>query len=76
LLRRFGADWLPGAFIGIDSIFYHKRRIHRVIPVTRGGPCLDAMIAATARFHGLVVATRNERDFAQFDVKILNPFKY
>ena len=35
----------------------------------------DAMIAATARVHGLTVATRNERDFKQFDVRILNPFK-
>lgn len=35
----------------------------------------DAMIAATARVHGLTVATRNERDFAHFDVAVLNPFK-
>jgi predicted nucleic acid-binding protein len=35
----------------------------------------DAMIAATARVHGLVVATRNERDFAQLNVPVLNPFK-
>ena len=36
---------------------------------------LDAMIAATARVHHLIVATRNERDFAQFDVRVVNPFK-
>jgi predicted nucleic acid-binding protein len=35
----------------------------------------DVMIAATARVHGLTVATRNERDFAQLDVDIVNPFK-
>jgi predicted nucleic acid-binding protein len=35
----------------------------------------DAMIAATARVHALTVATRNERDFARFDVAVLNPFK-
>ena len=35
----------------------------------------DAMIAATARVHGLTVATRNERDFAHFSVSIFNPFK-
>ncbi len=35
----------------------------------------DAMIAATARIHGLIVASRNERDFEQFVVAVLNPFK-
>ncbi len=35
----------------------------------------DVMIAATARVHGLRVASRNERDFAQLSVEIVNPFK-
>jgi predicted nucleic acid-binding protein len=35
----------------------------------------DAMIAATSRVHGLTVASRNERDFEQFGVAVLNPFK-
>ena len=34
----------------------------------------DAMIAATARIHGLTVVTGNVRDFAPFDVPLLNPF--
>jgi predicted nucleic acid-binding protein len=34
----------------------------------------DARIAATARVHGLTVATRNERDFKAFNVPLLNPF--
>ena len=34
----------------------------------------DAMIAATARVHGLTVATRNERDFKAFGIALLNPF--
>jgi len=33
------------------------------------------MTAATARVHHLIVATRNEADFRQLDVRILNPFK-
>jgi hypothetical protein len=36
----------------------------------------DAMIAATARVHGLEVATRNERDFRPFQVKAFNPFQF
>lgn len=35
----------------------------------------DAMIAAIASVNGLVVATRNVRDFATFGVKTVNPFK-
>jgi toxin FitB len=35
----------------------------------------DAMIAATARVHGLEVATRDEGDFKRLGVKIVNPFK-
>ena len=35
----------------------------------------DAMIAATARTHGLVVATRNEKDFRHLGVAVVNPFK-
>jgi len=35
----------------------------------------DAMIAAKARVHRLIVATRNENDFAHFNVDVLNPFR-
>lgn len=35
----------------------------------------DAMIAATAKVHGLTVATRNVRDFRHFDVEIFNPYQ-
>lgn len=35
----------------------------------------DAMIAATARVHGLTVATRNERDFSHLGVSVANPFR-
>jgi len=34
----------------------------------------DAMIAATARVHGLTVVTRNVADFEALGVKVLDPF--
>jgi len=34
----------------------------------------DAMIAATAHVHHLIVATRNETEFRQLRVQIVNPF--
>jgi toxin FitB len=34
----------------------------------------DAMIAATARVHGLQVATRNVKDFKDFGVAVFNPY--
>jgi toxin FitB len=34
----------------------------------------DAMIAATARIHEMVVVTRNVKDFASFGVQVFNPF--
>ena len=36
----------------------------------------DAMIAATARIHGLTVATRGEKDFRRLGVEIINPFRF
>lgn len=35
----------------------------------------DGMIAATARIHDLIVATRNEHDFQELEVSVYNPFK-
>ena len=35
----------------------------------------DAMIAVTAKVHGLTVVTRNVADFKAFGVPLLNPFK-
>ncbi len=50
----------------------YARLIHRLSDTLRE----DAMIAATARLHGLTVATRNERDFRSFSVPVFNPFRF
>lgn len=60
----------------------------RVLPVTlpiatawgrqscvRPLPVIDALIAATARVHGLIVVTRNVKDFDVAEVQVLNPFE-
>lgn len=35
---------------------------------------IDSFIAATAMVHGKILVTRNVKDFAHFDVPIVNPF--
>jgi hypothetical protein len=37
-------------------------------------PVIDALIAATARVHGMTVVTRNVKDFELAGVPVLNPF--
>lgn len=37
-------------------------------------PVKDSLIAATALVHGLVVATRNVKDFKKAGVKVVDPF--
>lgn len=37
-------------------------------------PVIDALIAATARVHGMTVVTRNVKDFQLAGVQVLNPF--
>jgi len=38
-------------------------------------PVEDGYIAATARKHGLTIATGNDKDFRQPGLKVFNPFK-
>jgi len=40
----------------------------------RSMPIKDSLIATTALVHGLTVATRNVRDFAETAVDVVNPF--
>jgi toxin FitB len=37
-------------------------------------PVIDALVAATARVHGMTVVTRNVKDFELAGVEVLNPF--
>lgn len=38
-------------------------------------PVIDGLIAATARVHGMAIATRNEGDFTGLGAQIVNPFR-
>jgi predicted nucleic acid-binding protein len=69
------ADQLAGSYnvLAMDSICFRRwaKLMHRQSDTVYE----DAMIAATALVHNLTVVTRNVRDFARFDVPVLNPFK-
>ena len=45
------------------------------ISATRSISIIDALLAATAKVHGLMLVTRNEADMNNLGVEIFNPFK-
>ena len=40
----------------------------------RPRPVVDTLLASTALVHGLVLVTRNERDFEHLPVRVINPW--
>jgi predicted nucleic acid-binding protein len=42
----------------------------------KSAPVVDALLAATAIVHNLTLVTRNDKDFAGFPVKVLNPWNH
>jgi toxin FitB len=68
-------DWLPSSYqvLSMDTVCF--REWARIMNGKPQELLEDAMIAATARVYRLVVVTRNEKHFNQFDVKSFNPFK-
>lgn len=40
----------------------------------RTAAVIDSLLAATAKAHGLILVTRNVKDFADFDIEVVNPW--
>lgn len=75
-------QWFEALVQTIDCLAWDatisRRWARLVVDLKQKGetmPLLDGMIAATALQHGLVIATRNTRDFKKAGVKTLNPFE-
>ena len=62
-LDRVAAEWAA-------EIRAQARRAGRAVDVG------DALIAGTAKAHGLTVATRNTGDFASLDIGVINPWDH
>lgn len=70
--------WLTGLTEGFeDRILPVDRRVAEEwgrMNVPDPLPVLDALMAATAKVHGLVLATRNVKDVAKTGVRTVDPF--
>ena len=68
--------WFEGRVLPVDEdVILEWRRLvarGRERNITFSQP--DLFMAATARVHGLTLATRNERDFRHTDVRFFNPW--
>ena len=65
VLVAFGDRILP-----VDLAVAHRAALHTPDP----RPERDALIAATAKVHGLSIVTRNVKDFAPMGVDVVNPW--
>lgn len=50
------------------SVVWGRQQYEQPLPV------IDGLIAATAQVHGMVIVTRNVKDFELAPVQVLNPF--
>ena len=66
--------WRPGSQIGFSRSLSRSRLPGAVYKYAQPVPAIDALIAATARVHGMTVVTRKVKDFELAGVQVLNPF--
>ncbi len=70
-------DSMHGRIHGFNVSVAHvwAEQEHLLEKAGRRMPVEDSYIAATARRHGLTIATGNDRDFRGPGLKVFNPFK-
>ena len=70
-------DSLEGRIIGFNVALAHvwAEQKHQLEAAGVPMPVEASLIAATARRHGLIVATGNDRHFRRPGIKVFNPFK-
>jgi len=64
---------IHGFNVSVAQVWAEQERL--LAKAGRRMPVEDSYIAATARRHGLTIATGNDRDFRRPGVKVFNPFK-
>lgn len=80
--RTILSDWLEaelpayfaGRILSVDDRVA-DRWGRMVAAAGRPVPAVDSLLAATAAVHGLSLVTRNMRDFANFGLSLINPWK-
>jgi toxin FitB len=65
--------FFAGRILPVDAAAAERWARQR-IALGRSVSVVDALIAATAHVRGLTVATRNERDFVDLGVRVVNPW--
>ncbi len=70
-------DSMQGRILGFNASVAHvwAEQEHLFEKAGVRMPIEDGYIAATARRHGLIIATGNEKDFKRPGLKVFNPFK-
>ena len=75
-IAAFRSMAFPGRILPFDSACAASYGEIRAVREAAGKPIAveDAMIAATARAYGAVVATRNVEDFAECGIQVVDPW--
>jgi toxin FitB len=71
LVLRFSGRILP---LDIDVMLTWGQLIGQLERIGRPLPAIDSLIAALALHHGYTLATRNEADFKDTGVAVINPW--